>query len=104
MRPLLAQVAAHELGAAAYAIERGTRRLESPPITQTYPAIGVEITLLGWVASHLVALVRAGATFISSILVERPGEDAQTEAADRSLIHRPGWTGAQTAGAGWATC
>ena len=32
-------------------------------------------------APHLVALVRAGATFINAKLVERPGEDAQPEAA-----------------------
>ena len=32
-------------------------------------------------APHLVALVRAGATFINGKLVERPGEDAQSEAA-----------------------
>ena len=32
-------------------------------------------------APHLVALVRAGATFINGKLVERPGEDAQPEAA-----------------------
>jgi transposase-like protein len=32
-------------------------------------------------APHLVALVRAGATFINGKLVERPGDDAQTEAA-----------------------
>jgi hypothetical protein len=32
-------------------------------------------------APHLVALVRAGATFSSGKLVERPGEEAQTEAA-----------------------
>jgi transposase-like protein len=32
-------------------------------------------------APHLVALVRAGATFISGKLVERPGEEAQPEAA-----------------------
>jgi hypothetical protein len=30
---------------------------------------------------HLVALVRAGATFINGKLVERPGENAQPEAA-----------------------
>jgi hypothetical protein len=28
-------------------------------------------------APHLVALVRAGATFINGKLIERPGEDAQ---------------------------
>jgi transposase-like protein len=32
-------------------------------------------------APHLVALVRAGATFINGKLIERPGEDAQPEAA-----------------------
>jgi hypothetical protein len=32
-------------------------------------------------ASHLVALVRAGAAFTSGKLVERPGEDSQPEAA-----------------------
>jgi hypothetical protein len=32
-------------------------------------------------APHLVALVRAGATFINGKLVERPGEDTQPEAA-----------------------
>jgi transposase-like protein len=32
-------------------------------------------------APHLVALVRAGATFINGKLVERPGEGAQTQAA-----------------------
>jgi hypothetical protein len=32
-------------------------------------------------APHLVALVRAGATFISGKLVERPGEETQEEAA-----------------------
>jgi transposase-like protein len=32
-------------------------------------------------APHLVALVRAGATFINGKLVERPGEEAQQEAA-----------------------
>jgi hypothetical protein len=32
-------------------------------------------------APHLVALVRAGATFINGELVERPGEEAQPEAA-----------------------
>ena len=32
-------------------------------------------------APHLVALVRAGATFINGKLVERPGEEAQPEAA-----------------------
>jgi transposase-like protein len=32
-------------------------------------------------APHLVALVRAGATFINGKLAERPGEDAQPEAA-----------------------
>ena len=32
-------------------------------------------------APHLVALVRAGATFINGKLVERPGENAQPEAA-----------------------
>jgi transposase-like protein len=32
-------------------------------------------------APHLVALVRAGATFINGKLVERPGEKAQPEAA-----------------------
>jgi hypothetical protein len=31
-------------------------------------------------APHLVALVRAGATFINGELVERPGEDARQEA------------------------
>jgi hypothetical protein len=32
-------------------------------------------------APHLVALVRAGATFINGKLVERPGEDAPLAAA-----------------------
>ncbi len=32
-------------------------------------------------APHLVALVRAGATFINGKLVERPAEDQQPEAA-----------------------
>jgi hypothetical protein len=32
-------------------------------------------------APQLVALVRAGATFINGKLVERPGEEAQPEAA-----------------------
>jgi post-segregation antitoxin (ccd killing protein) len=32
-------------------------------------------------APHLVALVRAGATFINGKLVERPGGEAQPEAA-----------------------
>ena len=32
-------------------------------------------------APHLVALVRAGATFINGKLIERPGEDGQPEAA-----------------------
>jgi hypothetical protein len=32
-------------------------------------------------APHLVALVRAGATFINGKLVERPGEEAQLAAA-----------------------
>ena len=32
-------------------------------------------------APHLVALVRAGATFTSGKLVERPGEQGQPEAA-----------------------
>jgi putative transposase len=32
-------------------------------------------------APHLVALVRAGATFINGKLVERPGAEAQPEAA-----------------------
>jgi len=32
-------------------------------------------------APHLVALVRAGATFINGKLIERPGEKAQEEAA-----------------------
>jgi hypothetical protein len=32
-------------------------------------------------APHLVALVRAGATFTGGKLVERPGEEAQPEAA-----------------------
>ncbi len=32
-------------------------------------------------APHLVALVRAGATFINGKLVERPGQDEQTAAA-----------------------
>ena len=32
-------------------------------------------------APHLVALVRAGATFINGKLVERPGEEARAEAA-----------------------
>ena len=32
-------------------------------------------------APHLVALVRAGATFINGKFIERPGEEAQPEAA-----------------------
>ena len=36
-------------------------------------------------APHLVALVRAGATFINGKLVERPGEEAQPEAAQKDL-------------------
>ena len=32
-------------------------------------------------APHLVALVRAGATFINGKLIERPGEGAEPEAA-----------------------
>jgi len=32
-------------------------------------------------APHLVALIRAGATFINGRLVERPGGQAQEEAA-----------------------
>ena len=32
-------------------------------------------------APHLVALVRAGATFVNGKLVERPGEDSQPQAA-----------------------
>jgi hypothetical protein len=32
-------------------------------------------------APHLVALVRAGATFIDGKLIERPGADSQPEAA-----------------------
>jgi len=32
-------------------------------------------------APHLVALVRAGATFINGELIERPGNDAEPEAA-----------------------
>ena len=32
-------------------------------------------------APHLVALVRAGATFINGKLAERPGEETQPEAA-----------------------
>ncbi len=32
-------------------------------------------------APHLVALVRAGATFVNGKIVERPGEKAQSEAA-----------------------
>jgi hypothetical protein len=32
-------------------------------------------------APHLVALVRAGATFVDGKLIERPGGDAQPEAA-----------------------
>ena len=32
-------------------------------------------------APHLVALVRAGATFINGKLIERPGENAEPEAA-----------------------
>jgi hypothetical protein len=32
-------------------------------------------------APHLIALVRSGATFINGKLVERPGEEAQPEAA-----------------------
>ena len=35
---------------------------------------------------HLVALVRAGATFINGKLIERPGEDAEPEAAYKTLI------------------
>jgi len=31
-------------------------------------------------APHLVALVRAGATFINGKLIERPGKEAQPEA------------------------
>lgn len=31
-------------------------------------------------APHLVALVRAGATFLNGRLVERPGRDAEQEA------------------------
>jgi len=30
---------------------------------------------------HLVALIRAGSTFVSGKLVERPADDAQPEAA-----------------------
>jgi hypothetical protein len=36
-------------------------------------------------APHLVALVRAGATFINGKIVERPGEEAQPEAAQKDL-------------------
>jgi hypothetical protein len=32
-------------------------------------------------APHVVALVRAGATFINGALIERPAEEAQPEAA-----------------------
>ena len=32
-------------------------------------------------APHLVALVRAGATFINGKIIERPGQDAEPEAA-----------------------
>ena len=32
-------------------------------------------------APHLVALVRAGSTFINGKLIERPGEDTEPEAA-----------------------
>jgi hypothetical protein len=32
-------------------------------------------------APHLVALIRAGATFVNGKLIERPAEDAQPEAA-----------------------
>ena len=32
-------------------------------------------------APHLVALVRAGATFVNGKLAERPGEDTPPEAA-----------------------
>ena len=32
-------------------------------------------------APHLVALVRAGATFVDGKLVERPGENTEPEAA-----------------------
>ena len=32
-------------------------------------------------APHLAALVRAGATFINGKLIERPGQDAEPEAA-----------------------
>ena len=32
-------------------------------------------------APHLVALVRAGATFINGKLIERPGENGKPEAA-----------------------
>ena len=39
-------------------------------------------------APHLVALVRAGATFTEGKLVERPGEGTRTEAAQTILIHR----------------
>jgi hypothetical protein len=39
-------------------------------------------------APHLVALVRAGATFINGKLIERPGDGAEPEAAYKILIHR----------------
>jgi hypothetical protein len=39
-------------------------------------------------APHLVALVRAGATFINGKLIERPGENAEQEAALKTSIHR----------------
>jgi hypothetical protein len=38
-------------------------------------------------APHLVALVRAGATFINGKLIERPGGNAGPEAALKILIH-----------------
>ncbi len=44
----------------------------------------IESAQEGWRAvnaPHLVALVRAGATFINGKLVERPGEKAQEDAA-----------------------
>jgi hypothetical protein len=39
-------------------------------------------------APRLVALVRAGATFINGKLIERPAKNAEPEAACKILIHR----------------
>src|SRR5258705_9429181 len=39
-------------------------------------------------APHLVALVRAGATFTGGKLVEKPGEKAKQKTASKNLIHR----------------